>query len=73
MGAEKIENVALSCFSALIFLPAYLTNDRNSSNRELLWTELLYIAEFIGVILIWIGYKYCQRPLDPANLSADHH
>jgi hypothetical protein len=27
-------------------------------------TELLYIAEFIGVILIWIGYKYCQRPLD---------
>jgi hypothetical protein len=36
-------------------------------------TELLYIAEFIGVILIWIGYKYCQRPSDPANLSADHH
>jgi hypothetical protein len=36
-------------------------------------TELLYIAEFIGVILIWIGYKYCQRPLDPTNLSADHH
>jgi len=36
-------------------------------------TELLYIAEFIGVILIWIGYKYCQGPLDPANLSADHH
>ena len=33
-------------------------------------TELLYIAEFIGVILIWIGYKYCQRPLDPTNLSA---
>jgi hypothetical protein len=33
-------------------------------------TELLYIAEFIGVILIWIGYKYCQQPLDPANLSA---
>lgn len=26
-------------------------------------TELLYIAELIGVILIWIGYKYCQRPL----------
>jgi hypothetical protein len=36
-------------------------------------TELLYIAEFIGVILIWIGYKYCQRSLDLANLSADHH
>jgi hypothetical protein len=33
-------------------------------------TELLYIAEFIGVILIWIGYKYCQRPLDPTNLGA---
>jgi len=26
-------------------------------------TELLYIGEFIGVILIWIGYKYCQQPL----------
>jgi hypothetical protein len=36
MGAEKIENVAFSCFSAPIFLPAYLTNDSNSSNRELL-------------------------------------
>jgi hypothetical protein len=33
-------------------------------------TELLYIAEFIGVILIWIGYKYCQQPLDATNLSA---
>jgi hypothetical protein len=31
-------------------------------------TELLYIGEFIGVILIWIGYKYCQRPLDEPNL-----
>jgi hypothetical protein len=36
-------------------------------------TELLYIAEFIGVILIWVGYKYCQRPLDATNLSAVHH
>jgi hypothetical protein len=27
-------------------------------------TELLYITELIGVILIWIGYKYCQRPLE---------
>jgi len=34
--AEKIENVAFSCFSALIFLPTCLTNGRNSSNRELL-------------------------------------
>jgi hypothetical protein len=33
-------------------------------------TELLYIAEFIGVILIWVGYKYCQQPLDATNLSA---
>jgi hypothetical protein len=33
-------------------------------------TELLYIGEFIGVILIWIGYKYCQQPLDATNLSA---
>jgi hypothetical protein len=36
-------------------------------------TELLYIAEFIGVILIWVGYKYCQQPLDATNLSAVHH
>jgi hypothetical protein len=34
-------------------------------------TELLYIGEFIGVILIWIGYKYCQRPLDSTSLSAE--
>jgi len=32
-------------------------------------TELLYIAEFIGVILIWVGYKYCQQPLDATNLA----
>jgi hypothetical protein len=32
-------------------------------------TELLYIGEFIGVILIWVGYKYCQQPLDAASLS----
>lgn len=30
-------------------------------------TELLYIGEFIGVILIWIGYKYCQQSLDPTT------
>jgi hypothetical protein len=33
-------------------------------------TELLYITEFIGVILIWIGYKCCQRPLDATSLNA---
>jgi hypothetical protein len=32
-------------------------------------TELLYIGEFIGVILIWIGYRYCQQPLDTTNIS----
>ena len=32
-------------------------------------TELLYIAEFIGVILIWIGYKYCQRPFEATKIS----
>lgn len=31
-------------------------------------TELLYIDEFISVILIWIGSKYCQRPLDTTNM-----
>jgi hypothetical protein len=35
--------------------------------------ESLYIAEFIGVILIWVGYKYCQQSLDATNLSAVHH
>jgi hypothetical protein len=24
-------------------------------------TELLYIGEFIGVILIWAGYRWCQK------------
>ncbi|HKQ80379.1 MAG TPA: hypothetical protein VJ810_42185 [Blastocatellia bacterium] len=33
-------------------------------------TELLYIGEFIGVILIWIGYKYCQQPFDAINPDA---
>ncbi len=26
-------------------------------------TEVLYIGEFIGIILIWYGYRYCQRPI----------
>jgi hypothetical protein len=30
--------------------------------------ELHLIGEFIGVILIWIGCKYCQRPLDTINM-----
>lgn len=25
-------------------------------------TEILYIGEFIGIILIWFGYIYCQKP-----------
>ena len=25
-------------------------------------TELLYIGELIGVILIWLGYRTCQKP-----------
>src|SRR5262245_24722668 len=33
-------------------------------------TELLYIGEFIGVILIWIGYRYCQQPLNGPSLNA---
>jgi len=31
-------------------------------------TEMLFIAEFIGVILIWIGYKYCLQPLDTTKM-----
>jgi hypothetical protein len=30
-------------------------------------TELLYIGEFVGVILIWLGYKFCQKPLTSAK------
>lgn len=26
------------------------------------FTEALYLGEFLGIILIWYGYKYCQRP-----------
>jgi len=33
-------------------------------------TELLYIGEFIGLILIWIGYKYCQKPAFVPALEA---
>ena len=25
-------------------------------------TEVLYIGELLGIIAIWTGYKYCQRP-----------
>lgn len=32
-------------------------------------TEALYVGELVGIILIWFGYKYCQRPLDPAVLQ----
>lgn len=28
------------------------------------FTEALYIGEFLGIILIWYGYIYCQRPLN---------
>ncbi len=27
-------------------------------------TEVLYVGEFLGIILIWWGYKYCQRPVE---------
>ncbi len=30
-------------------------------------TELLYIGEFVGVILIWLGYKSCQKPFAPTG------
>jgi hypothetical protein len=26
------------------------------------YVEALYVGEFIGIILIWIGYSYCVRP-----------
>jgi len=31
-------------------------------------TELPNIAEFIGVILIWIGCKYCLQPLGTTKM-----
>lgn len=27
-------------------------------------TEVLYIGEFLGIILIWYGYAYCRKPLE---------
>jgi len=30
--------------------------------------ESLYIGEFIVVILIWIGYKYCLQPLGTTKM-----
>lgn len=27
------------------------------------YTEALYVGELVGLILIWFGYKYCQRPV----------
>ncbi|HKK20888.1 MAG TPA: hypothetical protein VJ983_05395 [candidate division Zixibacteria bacterium] len=26
-------------------------------------TEVLYIGEFVGIIMIWYGYRYCQKPV----------
>lgn len=28
------------------------------------YTEMLYIGEFIGIILIWYGYVYCRKPVN---------
>ncbi len=28
--------------------------------------EALYIGEFLGLILIWVGYEYCVRPSPPS-------
>jgi hypothetical protein len=25
-------------------------------------TEVLYAGELVGIILIWWGYRFCQRP-----------
>jgi len=33
-------------------------------------TELLYIGEFVGVILIWLGYKTCQKPFPATKVGA---
>ena len=32
-------------------------------------TEWLYLGEFVGVILIWIGYKRCLRPLPSLSVE----
>lgn len=29
--------------------------------------EALYVAEFVGLLLIWAGYRYCVRPQLPAE------
>jgi hypothetical protein len=32
-------------------------------------TELLYIGEFVGVLLIWWGYRLCLKPYVPTELT----
>jgi hypothetical protein len=32
-------------------------------------TEVLYVGELLGIIAIWSGYRFCQRPAAPTVIS----
>ncbi|MFQ5453531.1 MAG: hypothetical protein ACE5D6_05020, partial [Candidatus Zixiibacteriota bacterium] len=36
------------------------------------YTEMLYIGEFIGIIFIWYGYIYCQKPAKLSNNKTEN-
>jgi hypothetical protein len=34
-------------------------------------TEILYIGEFLGILLIYFGYKYCQKQVVSTHIQSD--
>lgn len=59
IGNSKSRNVAYG--NILIAIGATLPGVGGMGSR-MGHTELLYIGELIGVILIWAGYRLCQKP-----------
>ena len=33
------------------------------------YTEVLYMGEFVGLLLIWYGYAFCQRPVEVSGVA----
>jgi len=58
IGIPESRHVAIG--NVLIAIGAILPGIGGMGSR-MGHTELLYIGEFVGVILIWIGYRYCQK------------
>jgi len=51
--------------NALIAIGAILPGIGGAFTR-MGYVEVLYVGEFLGLILIWRGYRLCTRPLEPA-------